>query len=97
MYDTKKFGEASVKLDPADLEHEAAYFTIDIYDNGDHDFAGIYTLGKVTLNSQGNIIATMTVGNVTPEVLRELADELEAKIAALVKTFPAKRAFEGRV
>lgn len=96
MYGTKKFGEASVKLDQADLEHEAAYFTIDIYDNGDHDLDGIYTLGKVTLNSQGNI-ATITVGNVTPEVLRELADELEAKIAALVKTFPAKRAFEGRV
>lgn len=93
--DTEKLGEVRIELNPGENGGEAAIFEVAIYDNGDHDAAGIFTIGTVTLNSYGNV-ATMTVGNITPDVLRELADELEAKIAAGIKTFAAKRAFEGR-
>lgn len=86
MCNAEKIGEVGVQLDPGEMESEGAFFDVEVFDNGDHDVDGIYTVGTVTLNSYGNI-ATITVGNVTPKVLRELADKLEAKIAVVVKSF----------
>ena len=86
MTEMIEMDQAIVTLNPHDAGGEAVTFKVSIFDNGDHDAAGIFTLGVMTLHSYGNS-ANITVGGVLPSTLRELADELEAKLAAAKASF----------
>jgi hypothetical protein len=54
------------------------------YDNGDGIPSGIYTIQELTLNSYGNAANFILSGCITPESLRELANELDAARAKLL-------------
>lgn len=79
MTDTKKLGEVYKMLNPHDNGGETVAITVEIFDNGDFDGNSIYTLSTVSLQSYGNS-ASMSLPNVTPEFLRELASELQSAI-----------------
>lgn len=84
MSDTEKLGEVYMEMNPEDNGGEAVVIIVEIYDNGDFDADSTYTLGRVSLQSYGNS-ASMSLPNITPKFLREFADKLEAKIAAVKK------------
>lgn len=79
MTDTTKLGRVYKILNPEDNGGETVAITIEIFDNGDFDGNSIYTLSTVTLQSYGNN-ASMSLPNLTPTFLRELANELESAI-----------------
>lgn len=79
--DAMKVGRVSMILNPEDVE--TIELAIDIYNNDDHEPGmpiGISTVGSITLNSFYGNVAAMTFGGVTPEILREFADKLEAEL-----------------
>ncbi len=72
----KKLGTHSFVFNKDDNGGEQLILTTDFFDNGDVD--GIYSIQKLTLNSYGNSASFDLVGaSFTPELLRQLADELE--------------------
>ena len=79
MTDTEKLGEVYKILNPEDNGGETVAITIEIFDNGDFDGNSIYTLSTVDLQSYGNS-ASMSLPNLDPQFLRELANELESAI-----------------
>ena len=84
MTDTEKLGEVYKILNPEDNGGETVAITIEIFDNGDHDANSTYTLSTVSLQSYGNS-ASMSLPNLDPTFLRELANELDAAIAKTKK------------
>lgn len=86
MCETKKMGKVYKILNPEDNGGETVAITIEIFDNGDHDAAGIYALSRIDLQSYGNG-ASMSLPNITPEFLRELANELDAEIIKVKAKF----------
>ena len=79
MTDTPKLGKVYKILNPEDNGGETVAITVEIFDNGDFDGNSIFTIGTMSLHSYGNF-ATMSLPNITPEFLRELANELESAI-----------------
>ncbi len=73
-----KIDSVSVEATPHTNSGEALIFEVDLYDNGD-DSDNVFTIMKMTLESYGNS-AMIMASDVTPEVLRLLADKLEVKI-----------------
>lgn len=84
MVDTEKLGEVYKILNPEDNGGETVAITIEIFDNGDFDDKSTYTLSTVDLQSYGNS-ASMSLPNLDPTFLRELANELDAAIAKTKK------------
>jgi len=84
--DTEKLGEVYMILNPEDNGGEQVAIVVEIFDNGDYDANSTYTLGKVSLQSYGNS-ASMSLPNITPELLRKFAVELETEIAKAKKSF----------
>jgi len=83
---TEKLGEVYMILNPEDNGGETVAITVEIFDNGDYDANSTYTLSRVSLQSYGNS-ASMSLPNITPELLRELADKLEAELTEVKKAF----------
>ncbi len=79
MTDTIKMGEVYKILNPEDNGGETVAITVEIFDNGDFDGNSIYTMSTVSLQSYGSS-ASMSLPNLAPEFLRELANELESAI-----------------
>ncbi len=86
---TGKMSEVYKILNPEDNGGETVAITIGIYDNGDlaHGLPNaIFTIGEMSLQSYGNS-SSMSLPNISPEFLRELADELEAAISKAEATY----------
>lgn len=81
----KKLDTAIVNLHPEDNGGETVTISVDIFDNGDHA-EGIFTIGTVSLQSYAHS-ASIIIGSVTSQSLRELADDLDAKIAIAKASF----------
>ncbi len=79
MTDTSKLGKVYKILNPEDNGGETVAITVEIFDNGDFDGNSIYTISRVDLQSYGNS-ASMSLPNLDPEFLRELANELQSAI-----------------
>ncbi len=89
MTDTEKLSEVYMILNPEDNGGETVSITVEIYDNGDFDDNSTYTLGRVSLQSYGNS-ASMSLPNITPELLREFANKLEAELVKIEVERPFK-------
>ena len=76
---TKPLKTHNFVVNPKDNGGESIVITTEFYDNGDGVPSGIYTNQKITLMSYGNS-ATIQLGSaaLTPENLREFANQLEA-------------------
>lgn len=84
--DTERLSEVYMILNPESNGGEQVSIVVEIFDNGDYDANSTYTLGKVSIQSYGNS-ASMSLPNITPELLRKFADELETEIAKAKKSF----------
>lgn len=88
----EKVGQVNMILNPEDNGGEQVNITVEIFDNGDRAAGlpdGLFTLSKISLQSYGHS-ASMSIPNITPKLLREFADKLEAEFAEVEKAF-----FEG--
>lgn len=89
MTDTKKLATVSTVLNPESNGGESIVLAVEIFDNGDAAAGlpnGIFTIGSMTLNSYGNF-SSMSLGSISPEILREFADKLEAELTKVKETF----------
>ena len=89
MTDMKKLATVSTVLNPESNGGEAVVLSVEIFDNGDAAAGlpnGIFTIGSMTLNSYCNS-SSMSLGSISPEILREFADKLEAKLIEVKKAF----------
>lgn len=89
MTDMKKLAMVSTVLNPESNGGEAIVLSVEIFDNGDAAAGlqdGIFTIGSMTLNSYCNT-SSMSLGSISPEILREFADKLEAKLVEVEETF----------
>ena len=64
-------------FNPSNNGGESLCLTTEFYSNGDPGEAGIYTNQEFTLSSYFNSASFNFLGQMTPENLRRLADELE--------------------
>ena len=85
MTDKQKLGKVYKILNPENNGGETVAITIEIYDNGDFDCNSIFILSTVNLQSYSNS-ASMSLPNLTPKFLRELANEIDAAIAKVEAT-----------
>lgn len=79
----KKIGTHFFNLTPKANGGETIYVTTDFIDNGSNE---MYLNQEITLMSYGNCAKLMLYGTpLTPETLRQFADELEQKIEEVKK------------
>jgi hypothetical protein len=74
----KFFHQHSFNFAPKEPGGESLCLFTHFYDNGDRTPVGIYTNQKIVLNSYSSSASINLCGfQITPDVLRKLADELE--------------------
>jgi hypothetical protein len=74
----KRLHSHSFNFSPKQNGGESLILTTIFYDNGDKDDSSIYTNQSITLQSYENSASINLSGiQITPEILRELADQLE--------------------
>ena len=87
----KILGKLNFVFNKRDNGGEALMLTTTFVDNGDPE-PGIYTNQQLTLNSYCNSASfNLSGASITPKILRELANELEAKQVRMMAEAQAQR------
>ena len=80
-----KVDQITTCVNPHDNGGESLIFTTEFHDNGD-DGANIFLTQTITLHSYSNSSSFHLSGAIlTPEILRKMADDIEARMKKLSK------------